>query len=105
METPPEAVEMAVEPTGPPAPAPAPEVVRTSFVIPDLAAFATGLQSLSRPQRVKRLLFVADRSINVDQAKRAAELALFEATPGGGSTFPQASESLIRDGTECEFTL
>ena len=41
METPPEAVEMAVEPTGPPAPAPAPEVVRTSFVIPDLAAFAT----------------------------------------------------------------
>ena len=84
METPPEAVEMAVEPTGPPAPAPAPKG-RTSFVIPDLAAFATGLQSLSRPQRVKRLLFVADRSINVDQAKRAAELALFEATPGGGS--------------------
>ena len=55
METPPEAVEMAVEPTGPPAPAPAPELVRTSFVIPDLAAFANGLQSLSRPQRVKRL--------------------------------------------------
>ena len=97
METPPEAVEMAVEPTGPPAPAPAPELVRTSFVIPDLAAFATGLQALSRPQRVKRLLFVADRSINVDQAKRAAELALLEAQPGGDASSIRSAAQKVQD--------
>ena len=40
---------------------------------------------------------MADRSINVDQAKRAAELALFEAAPGGDASSIRAAAQKVQD--------
>jgi hypothetical protein len=93
METPPEAVEMALEPLN----APALELLCSNCVIPDLDAFAAGLQTLARPARVKRLLFVADRSRNVDQARRAAQLALEEARLGGDGSGIRAAAHKVQD--------
>jgi len=64
------------------APAPAAPPPKSPHVIADLDAFASSLRTLSRPARVKRLLFVSERSADATQARRAADLALKEARQG-----------------------